>query len=229
MPPSTYASTTSSTQHFLKSLHILREMFEYRKMTEPKHYEKPYDALNKYFQTQRPSTEFNENLITLDFDSIRMIYNLDDRWDPWSITNKFKTPILEGVEKRDVPLERVICILSHPHSKNGASEHMSSNKSKSTKSFVTELGLELEIFHISELQFNVTKHSLVPLHQIVMDKDEREKVKKDYQVQDFKMLPLIFNSDPVIRFIGGKTGDLIRITRNPNHVGEHILYRYCIG
>lgn len=210
-------------------------MFQYRKETDPIQYAKPHDALQTYLQTHMIINDYNENLIVLDFDSIRIIYNLDEKWDPWSITSKFKQPILDGLEederrqfrrkKNSVPMKKVICVLSHPHtnSKNA------SNKNKSTRSFIMEHRLVPEIFHVSELQYNVTKHALVPLHQIVIDKEERENIKKSYQVEDFKMLPLIFDTDPIVRFIGGKSGDLIRIIRNPNHVGEHTLYRFCVA
>ena len=235
-----------SLQNFQKSLRIMSEMFDYRKKVDSAQYAKASEELEDYILAQRSATDYQENLIVLDFDCIRVLYNLDDRWDAQNITNKFKQPIIEGLENNDtleyprsrkdknkkdkkeiVDMTRVICVLSHPSAMKA--ETRTKENSKHTKSFIDSHGLESEIFHISELQYNVTKHVLVPLHQIVKGKEEREKVKKAYNIKDFKMFPLILNTDPVVRFIGGQANDLIRIVRNPEHVGEHILYRYCVG
>lgn len=231
-----------SLQNFQKSLRIMSEMLNYRKRVDSNQYAKACEELEDYISSQRSTSDYRENLIVLDFDCIRVLYNLDDRWDAQNITNKFKQPIIEGLENNDtleysrkkgkdknksVDMTRVICVLSHPSAMKG--ESRTRGNPKHTKSFIDSRGLESEIFHISELQYNVTKHILVPLHQIVIGKEEREEVKKDYNIKDFKMFPLILNTDPVVRFIGGRANDLIRIVRNPEHVGEHTLYRYCVG
>lgn len=216
-------------------------MLTYRKQVDPDQYAQACEELEDYILSQKSSLDYQENLIVLDFGCIRILYNLDDKWDAQNITNRFKQPILEGLEKKDtlqysrpkqnIDMTRVICVLSHPSAKINKIESSSkgSGASRPTRSFINSQGLRSEIFHISELQYNVTKHVLVPQHQIVIDKEEREKVRKDYNVRDFRLFPIILNTDPIVRFIGGQADDLIRIVRNPNHVGEHVLYRYCVG
>ncbi len=237
-----------SRQSFQKSLFIIHEMLQYRKANDPEQYTGPCAELEEYLKGHRyihTVSELNENLVVLDFDSIRLIFNLDTKWDPVSITGRFKQPIIEGTStsgddtledykrhKGSPSLKRIICVLSHSHAKNKSMDKKDRGggpSNRDTLSFISSLGIKGEIFHIQDLQYNVTRHILVPCHQIVKDKEEIERIKKDYQVNDLRLLPLILNSDPVVKFIGGQSNDLIKIVRNPDHVGEHVLYRFCVG
>ena len=63
--------------------------------------------------------------------------------------------------------------------------------------------IKFEIFKETELYFNVLKHDLVPEHCISID---------------FKTtkhnLPIILHTDPVIKFLGIKRGQVVKIKRN---------------
>lgn len=65
---------------------------------------------------------------------------------------------------------------------------------------------ELEIFHESELQFNPTKHRLVP-KMTALSSQEAKKFKLKYGIQISKMK----HSDPIAKFMGWKKGDIIKI------------------
>lgn len=81
---------------------------------------------------------------------------------------------------------------------------------------------------MKEVQYNVTKHCMVPKHEVIKN-DKHEEILQTYGLQSKTQLPLLLTSDPVVRFIGGQEGDIIKVTRMPQHVGEHVLYRYCVS
>lgn len=206
-------------QSFQKSLTTLLSMFEYRIPNNTNMYSKAHQELASYIESKQPLEDFNLNAIVLNFGQIRVIYNLDDKWDPRNITNRFKRIITEEGSPT-----KVICVLSH----HNAQKLEGGKPKNATSYFIMSNDMDPEIFHISELQYNITKHSLVPYHELVTSQEEKDLIKNNYEVRDLKQLPLILSTDPMIRFIGGKPNDLVRIIRNTNHVGEHVLYRYCV-
>lgn len=87
------------------------------------------------------------------------------------------------------------------------------------KALESPLNMEFEFFCMDELQYNVTKHHLVPVHEKLSEKN-KQIFKNRYNVQ----IPVIKLTDPVSRFYGYKKGDIIRIYRhNPNYVTYRIV------
>lgn len=84
----------------------------------------------------------------------------------------------------------------------------------------------IEYFDLFELSFNISKHSLVPKHTIVMK--DKQTIMSDYNIKSILMLPHILHTDPVARYIGAKKGDVVEITRNSITSGIHITYRICV-
>lgn len=76
------------------------------------------------------------------------------------------------------------------------------------------------------MKFDITKHELVPKH-IVLNQEEKEKLLKKYGIT-LKELPRIFLSDPVVKNLGAKVGDVIKIIRKSETAGESIYYRVVI-
>lgn len=74
--------------------------------------------------------------------------------------------------------------------------------------------------------FNPTEHVYVPKHEIVSDKEKEEVVRKYNASPD--QFPQILVSDPVVREIGAKPGDLIKVTRTSQTAGESIFYRFVV-
>jgi len=58
--------------------------------------------------------------------------------------------------------------------------------------------------------FDLMSHVLVPRHEIVPS-DEREELIRKYG--PLKLFPKILTTDPVVRQLGAKPGDVIKITR----------------
>jgi DNA-directed RNA polymerase I, II, and III subunit RPABC1 len=80
--------------------------------------------------------------------------------------------------------------------------------------------LDIELFYVDELQYNITKHYLVPKHELAYKKGTADYTafKKKFMADNF---PVILKSDVVARFYAFQKGDIIKITR-PNGL---ITYR----
>ena len=72
-------------------------------------------------------------------------------------------------------------------------------------------------------QVDITKHELVPKHIILTDK-EREELFKKYGIS-FKQLPRMSLTDPVIKILDGKPGNVVKIIRKSSTAGETVYYR----
>ena len=80
--------------------------------------------------------------------------------------------------------------------------------------------LNIELFYVDELQYNITTHYLVPKHELAYKKGTKEYTtfKKKYMADNF---PVILKTDAVARFYAFQKGDIIKVTR-PNGI---ITYR----
>ncbi len=76
------------------------------------------------------------------------------------------------------------------------------------------------------VEFDVLSHQIVPEHEILSE-TEIEKVMKRFKINK-EQLPKILITDPCIKRIGAKIGDVIRITRNSQTAGVSEFYRIVI-
>jgi DNA-directed RNA polymerases I, II, and III subunit RPABC1 len=74
----------------------------------------------------------------------------------------------------------------------------------------------IELFQEEELQYNITKHYLVPKHELHCVKGTKEC--KEFKDKYGDKYPVILKTDPVSRFYGYDKGDIIKITRQNGHV-----------
>jgi DNA-directed RNA polymerase subunit H len=75
-------------------------------------------------------------------------------------------------------------------------------------------------------RFDVSKHELVPKHEI-LSKEEKEELLKKYGIT-IKELPRILSSDPAIKALNPKIGDVIKITRKSKTAEESVYYRVVV-
>ena len=75
-------------------------------------------------------------------------------------------------------------------------------------------------------QPSILEHELVPKHR-VLSPEEAEEVLKKYCATP-QQLPKILASDPVVRELGAKPGDIIEIVRESETAGKAIYYRVVV-
>jgi DNA-directed RNA polymerase subunit H (RpoH/RPB5) len=92
---------------------------------------------------------------------------------------------------------------------------------------VDELARDIHLFPIKELQYNVSRHGMVPRHEPVRNEAEILAVLARYRLKSRFQLPLILSSDPMARYLALKPGQLVRITRPSPSAGTYVLYRCC--
>lgn len=77
-----------------------------------------------------------------------------------------------------------------------------------------------------EKEINILKHKLIPKHIILKDEEKKELLEKLKILP--QQLPKILKNDPVVKALGAKEGDVIRIIRNSPTAGVAIYYRFVI-
>ena len=75
-------------------------------------------------------------------------------------------------------------------------------------------------------EVDISKHSLVPKHTILNDKEKKELLKK-YSIT-LNQLPRILTSDPMVEKLDAKIGDVIKITRSSPTAGPIQYYRVVV-
>ena len=75
-------------------------------------------------------------------------------------------------------------------------------------------------------EIDITKHQFVPKHILLSDK-EKEELLKTYGIT-LKQLPRILITDPVIKLLKGKVGDVVKIVRKSPTAGETVYYRVVV-
>ena len=78
--------------------------------------------------------------------------------------------------------------------------------------------IEIELFKEEELQYNITKHILVPEH-IKLTIKETIEFKEKYGTK----IPTLYNIDPISKFYKYNQGDIIKIIRKNGFVGYRIV------
>ena len=124
-------------------------------------------------------------------------------WDEEGSFSKM-TKYLNKIKKND--LEILILIIGRQSSDNVLTSNLISNISQ------IFVHVEVEIFYIDELVFNVTKHHYVPQH-ILLSKKEANVIYKAYGND----LPQLDKDDIISKYYGAKLNDIFKIMR-PNNI-----------
>lgn len=84
-------------------------------------------------------------------------------------------------------------------------------RAKTLKDQVKAFGPQLELFTISELLANISRHVIVPKH-VLLSKERADRVLAEYNTT-IAELPKMYDSDPMARYIGARAGDMVEIIR----------------
>ncbi|AUF82170.1 DNA-directed RNA polymerase subunit Rpb5 [Tetraselmis virus 1] len=138
---------------------------------------------------------------------------------------------LQSVKKQDVfssaeGASHIVLILNTKNTIGGSSKP----NNATVKSQYTEAearGVNIEIFTLKEMQYNVSKHVLVPEHKHIKGDTNVSDVLKQLCVKNRYLLPAISPEDPMARYLGLKIGDVIKVKRPSMTSGISIAYRCC--
>lgn len=85
-----------------------------------------------------------------------------------------------------------------------------------------------EIFKMSELIINITKHQYVPKHEPLTDEEQSLYIIENTNIDIYKLPKIMVASDPVAKYFNLKEGQLCRIYRDNPNTGKAIVYRIGI-
>lgn len=77
-----------------------------------------------------------------------------------------------------------------------------------------------------EKEYSVLKHEFVPKH-IILNEDEKKKLFERLRIKP-EQLPKILTNDPVVKEMGAKEGDILKIIRKSLVAGLITYYRIVI-
>ena len=80
------------------------------------------------------------------------------------------------------------------------------------------IDMSIELFNSKDMQYNITKHRLVPIH-VSLPLKESEEFKTTYGTQ----IPKILTTDPISKFYAFKQGEIIKITRKNGVIAYRIV------
>lgn len=146
-------------------------------------------------------------------DKVRIIYYL----------GKFKISDLRSfIENGDKDLYLIV-----------NSDKLTTNNIKSINEFEKTLKatlnktINVQLFQLKNLLFNITKHVLVPKHRVVTDEVEIQNIVEKFNLKTRHHLPILLKTDPIAKYYGIQPGNLVEITRVSPSAGEYIAYRCC--
>ncbi|CAK7336548.1 unnamed protein product [Dovyalis caffra] len=82
---------------------------------------------------------------------------------------------------------------------------------------------KVEVFQITDLLVNITKHVLQPKLDI-LTADQKQQVLNKYKLED-KQLPRVLESDAIVRYYGLQKGQVVKIAYSDGVFGPLVTYR----
>lgn len=190
-----------------RSLATLREMFETRGVATDGALDAGSENVNAVLEAARNDTQVF--FIDVPASSIRILYNLNQ---------KFRVQDVRRALQQGANYSHLVFVTR---------ERPSSQASLSSTILQQNSTVTFELFRIVELQVNITKHRLVPRHEVIKSEGEIADIIARYHLRSRYQLPLITSTDPIARFLGLQPGQVVRISRASPSSGTYLLFRCC--
>jgi DNA-directed RNA polymerase I, II, and III subunit RPABC1 len=133
----------------------------------------------------------------------------------------FKQPVIKFNVDR---IKEYINILHKMNMNHCIVIYTDSVTSMTKKLVLNSVDIKIELFTQDELQYNVTKHRLVPEH-IRLSTDESKLFIEKFGLKH----PVILITDPIARFFAYNRSDVIKIIRSTGGGGRFVTYRIVKG
>lgn len=201
-------------EQILKSLDILEEMHKYRGNDTSDFRKLTQLELSSIVDKNKVHDNVSNTFDIVLSENIKVIF----------VLNRFnKTAFGEVLKKNMKPLTILIYKgqLTPKYKSDVALFARELSQNEDTKNF------GIEIFSLMELQMNISKSMAVSQHEIVPAGDVVQLL-KDYKCKNKTQFNIIKSDDAMARFIGAKTGDIVKITSNSITSVEYISYRTCV-
>lgn len=95
------------------------------------------------------------------------------------------------------------------------------------RSHISEYFPKNEIFTMKSTLIQPHLHCYVPRHR-KLEENEVKEVMLKHHIENKSQLPSILSSDPMAKFIGLMSGEIVEITRSSPTAGTHLYYRICV-
>lgn len=152
----------------------------------------------------------NQNYFEFSIDRIKIVYYLMSKFKWTALQKSF-----EDGDADEKPYDLYILVVKEKPTQNNLK-------------FIHATKLDVQIFDIRELQFNISKHSLNPKFELIRDAAEVERIIHENSLKNKTQLPIILRTDPMARYLNLRTGDVVRVTRVSPTAGEYVGYRCCL-
>ena len=154
----------------------------------------------------------NSSIFHVQINDVSIIYYLSLPFK-WPKFEKFLSESVPDLSTETAPRRDFIIVVKDKLSKQAYEK-------------LDNLRIHYQVFTITELQFNITKHVLVPKHEKLSHEDVQQ-VLSVYNLKNVLQLPIILKTDPMSRYLGLKTRDVVKIHRDSPSSGEYFVYRCC--
>ncbi|XP_061971723.1 DNA-directed RNA polymerase V subunit 5C [Populus nigra] len=177
-----------------------------------------YDVLDS--ELNRSLTEFRSVFgNSPDLDSLRFSVSL--RSNPHK---KTLVMFLGTDEIKTANIRTVYGQILNKESLHGLILILQSKTNHFAKKELEKFPFKVEVFQITDLLVNITKHVLQPQMDI-LTAEQKQQVMNKYKLED-KQLPRMLESDAIVQYYGLQKGQMVKITYSGEIVDHLVTYRF---
>lgn len=193
------------------NVHEMLKERQYTDLISGKYVSTYEDFVNEYVKTG-----------TLDKEAMNFVrMNTIKRKEPCFVSVYFSMEESIGIKYIVKVSEKMVtskishCILVYPKNVTSSAKKYMEKSSK----------FKIEAFSEEGLLVNITKHKLMPLHQVLTEEEKKRFLNESRLLES--QLARIQLQDPVAKYYGMKRGDIVRIIRRSDTAGKYATFRIC--